>query len=237
MTIHYGQERVSFNLVRLKKGGRKYEIVVNPDKAIEYKEGKQVELEEILKSPHVFYDAHKGELAAIEEMKKNLGVGSEEEAIRKILEEGEVQLTEEYRERLRKQIYEQVVEIIHRNAIDARTKLPIPPERIKLAMEEAKARVELFKDPKKQAEEIVKKLKTILPIKLSIARLELRIPAQYAGKLYGEVKRRAEIKTEQWNNDGSLTMIVEIPGGLKGEFIDELEHETHGGVEVKILEE
>ncbi len=237
MTIHFGQERVSFNLVRLKKGGNKYEIVVDPDKAISYREGENIDIEEILRSPHVFIDAHKGELASLEDLKRDLNVSTEEEAILKILKEGEIQLTEEYREKLKKRIYEQVVDIIHRNAIDARTKLPIPPERIKLAMEEAKVRIDLFKDPKKQAEEVVQKLKPIIPIKISNIKLELRIPPNFAGKLYGEIRKKAEIKLEQWNNDGSLTLVVEIPGGLKGEFIDEIEHETHGGIEVKIIDE
>ncbi len=237
MTMHVGQEKVRFNLVRLKKGGNRYELVVDPNKAIEYREGKEVSLEDVLRSPNIFTDAHKGELAPLEDVKKDLGVESEEEAIEKILREGEIQLTEEYREKRKKQVYEQVVDIIHKNAIDARTKLPIPKERIKLAMEEAKARVDLWKDPKKQAEEIISKIKVILPIKLSIAKLQLVIPAQYAGKLYGEIKRKAEIKSENWNNDGSLTLIVEVPGGLKGEFIDEIEKLSHGGIEVKILGE
>ena len=235
MTIHFGQERVSFNLVRLRKGGNTYEIVVDPDKAIAYREGENIDIDEILKSPHIFSNAHKGELAPETEINKDLGV-SGDEAIIKILKEGEIQFTEEYRKKLRERRYNQIIDIIHKNAIDARTKMPIPPERIKLAMEEAKVRVDLFKDVNKQVEEVLEKIRKVIPIKIGKIKLKLKVPPTVTGKIYGWLKRDFNVLNEQWNNDGSLSITIEIPSGMKGEVIDELESKSHGGIEVEIEE-
>lgn len=235
MTIHFGQERVSFNLVRIRKGGNTYEIVVDPDKAIAYREGENIGIDEILKSPHIFSNAHKGELAPETEINKDLGV-SGDEAIIKILKEGEIQFTEEYRKKLRERRYNQIIDIIHKNAIDARTKMPIPPERIKLAMEEAKVRVDLFKDVNKQVEEVLEKIRKVIPIKIGKIKLKLKVPPTVTGKIYGWLKRDFNVLNEQWNNDGSLSITIEIPSGMKGEVIDELESKSHGGIEVEIEE-
>ncbi|MFC2136136.1 SBDS family ribosome assembly factor, partial [Bacteroidota bacterium] len=51
------------------------------------------------------------------------------------------------------------------------------------------------------------------------------------------VQHLGEIKKEQWMNDGSWFAVVEIPAGLQNEFFDELNKETHGNIETKIISE
>ena len=46
-----------------------------------------------------------------------------------------------------------------------------------------------------------------------------------------------EILKEDWGNDGSLIINVEIPGGLQEEFFDKLNGLTHGEVESRIIKE
>ena len=68
---NYAKERLSLNLARLKKGGEKFEIILEkPDKAIELREGKEIDVRDILQSEEIFADAKKGLLAPKTDIKK-----------------------------------------------------------------------------------------------------------------------------------------------------------------------
>ena len=49
--------------------------------------------------------------------------------------------------------------------VDPKTQLPHPVQRILLAMEEGKIKIDEFKDEQLQLDEIIKKLQPLLPIK------------------------------------------------------------------------
>ena len=56
----FDHQKISINLARLKTHGLNFEIVVDPDLAIDFKHGKDVEIRELLKAEEVFVDANKG---------------------------------------------------------------------------------------------------------------------------------------------------------------------------------
>ena len=62
--ITHDHEKIHLNLGRIKKEGENFEIVVDPDLAIEFKDGKEVDIREVLKSEEVFSDAKKGLLCS-----------------------------------------------------------------------------------------------------------------------------------------------------------------------------
>jgi ribosome maturation protein Sdo1 len=60
----FAHEKVQFNLVRFQKFGKTFEIVVDPDLAIEFKNKNSdsvEDLSELLKSEKIFSDAKKGD--------------------------------------------------------------------------------------------------------------------------------------------------------------------------------
>ena len=59
-----------FAVARLMLSGEKFEIMVNPNKALDYKLGKNVSTSQILMYESVFRDVGKGEKASEEKMKK-----------------------------------------------------------------------------------------------------------------------------------------------------------------------
>ena len=60
--------------------------------------------------------------------------------------------------------------------------------------------------------------------------------SSHSGKAANALHRYRLVK-EEWQNDGSLVVVVELPAGLKQDFLNELNHLCHGGLETKILEE
>lgn len=229
----FDHERVSFNLARLRKGGETFELVVDPDAAITRKEGGSSDLKEVVRAEKVFADAKKGELAAEEKVLAVFGTKEFEEVARRILAEGEIQLTAEHRDKVRAAKLRQLVAKIHRNAIDPKTGSPHPEKRIELAIEEAKVKIDEFRTVDQQLQDVVKRLQPILPIRFETAHLIVRVPSQYGAKMYGEVSRLARIVRDSWLNDGSWEAEVELPAGMKTELVDALNNATHGGASVE----
>ncbi len=215
------------NLAKLKKGGEVFEIAVDPDKAMDFKKGK-ANIEEALKFPKIFSDVKKGMPASEISMKKTFKTTDVNEIAKKIILEGEVQLTAEYRKQIQEQKRKQIIFFITRNGIDPRTKLPHPPQRIEDAMNEAKVNVDCFKSVDEQVKEIIPKLQIIIPLKFVMKEIDVTIPAEFSGKAHTPVKQFGKIMRESWDNDGSWHVLIEIPGGLEMDFYDKINSLTHG---------
>lgn len=223
-------------IARLKTHGETFEILVDPYLARDFKEGKEVPIEEILATPYVFKDAHKGDKASEHEMEKVFGTSDPYEVAKAILRKGEVQLTAQQRREMLEDKKRQIAVIIHRNGVDPRTGYPHPPDRILKAMEEVGVHVDLFKDAEAQVPNVIKAIRTILPIKIETKVIAVKIPSEYTGRAFGEVRQFGTIKKEEWASDGSWMFLIEIPGGVENEFYEKLNALTKGTVVTKLIE-
>lgn len=232
-TKTFDQERIHFNLGRLRKAGSVYEVVVDPDKAVAYKEGDDVAVEEVLKAEDVFFDAKKGEHASEERMEEVFGTSDPVKVAKVILDEGEVQLTAEHRNKVREDKRRRLVQLIARNACDPKTKAPHPPSRIENAMAEAKVHVDEFKKPEDQVSAVLSKLRPVIPITVEERELQVTLPAQSAAKVYGTLHAYGAVKQEKWLNDGSWQGIITLPAGMVNDFLDHVNEATHGAAQVE----
>lgn len=223
-------------IARLKTHGETFEILVDPYLARDFKEGRDVPIEEILATPYVFKDAHKGDKASEHEMEKIFGTSNPYEVAKIILRKGEVQLTAEQRKQMLEDKKKYIATIIHRHAVDPRTGYPHPVDRILRAMEGAGVHIDLFKDAEVQVPKVIKAIRPLLPIKLEVKTIAVKIPGDYVGKAYGEVRKFGTIKREEWGSDGSWMFLIEIPGGIEEEFYDKLNALTRGTAVTKLVE-
>ena len=221
-------------IARLRKEGNVFEILVDCDAALEMKKGKSIGIDDVVATDEIFKDVKKGDKASTSELQKIFGSDDVRKIAEIIVREGEVQLTSKHRAQDREEKKKRIINIIHRNAVDSKTGLPHPPQRIENAMEEAGVHVDENKSAEVQVEEVLKKIRVVIPIKFERREIAVRVPAQYAGQSYGTLKKYKLIKDE-WQNDGSLLAVVEIPAGVQDEFFDELNKISHGEVESKIL--
>ncbi len=219
-------------IARYKSKDHVFEILVDGILAMDYKHGKEVNIRDILAVEEIFKDAKKGEKASEEAIKKVFGTEDVLQVASEIIKHGEVQLTTEYRRKLTEEIRKRIINYISKNAMDARTKTPIPAQRIENAMEQARVHIDPFKPEEKQIEEIINKLRPYIPISFEKKKLVIRIPPEYSGKAYGILKEFG-INGEEWLNDGSLQAKATLPAGLVSEFYDKINHITHGNAEIK----
>jgi ribosome maturation protein SDO1 len=222
-------------IARLEAHGEKFEILVDPDLALKVRKGETVNYNELLAIDRVFKDAKKGEEVSEEALQKVFGTTEIEPVAKKIILEGEVQLTTEQRRKMVVKRRKEVIDFIARNAFNPQTNAPHPPQRIETALEELKVHIDAMKPAREQAGPIIKEMKKMLPISMEKISLAFKIPAQYSGKA-SAVLHRYGVKKEDWLSDGSLVAVVDIAAGAKQELIAELNHITHGDMQSKIME-
>ncbi|RLI06008.1 ribosome assembly factor SBDS [Candidatus Bathyarchaeota archaeon] len=224
-----------FTLARLVTSGERFEIMVNPDKALQYKLGKSIPISQILVYDSVFKDVSKGERVSEEKLKRVFKTTDPIQIAKIILDKGELQLTTEQRRKLIEDKKKQIITFISKHCADPRTGLPHPPLRIEQALSQAKVSIDPFKNAEEQAKEIIQALRPILPLKIEAASIEVKIPPQYAQASYGTLKSFGSIKKEQWLSDGSLVVVIEVPAGLQGAFLEKMGNLTKGTVQTKFL--
>ena len=223
------KERISFNLAKMKKGGENFEVVLkDPDKALELRQGKAVDIRDILEMPKVFSDVQKGEIAAPSKMIQWLGTSDPYEAAKVIITKGELALTQEHRKKLFEAKKKKIIEYVHMNASDPKTGLPHPVQRIELAMEQAKVQIDPYQPAEAQIEPIIKQLRFILPISMEKFKIRVLIPATYSGTAYSAVKNKFTLHNEDWKNDGSVEFTIEGPAGIKPDALNLINKLTSG---------
>lgn len=229
----YEKQRLEINLARYKKAGMKFEIVIDPKKAWEYKTGKLLDMKEAVKDIYIYSDAQKGEKASDNDLKKVFGTTERKEIMNKMLREGELQLTAEIKSKMRDEKRKQIVNLIRRNGIDPRTKAVHPLERIESAMEEAKVRIDEFRPAEDQVNEVIKQISPIIPISIEKARLDVELSLAHASKCYSVIKQMATIVKENWLPDGGWKGRIELPAGMEADLYDKLNRITHGDIRVE----
>ncbi|NYT04763.1 MAG: ribosome assembly factor SBDS [Methanomicrobiales archaeon] len=223
-------------VARLESHGERFEILVDPDMAADARHDPSIGIEDIVAALFVFENASRAEKASDESLKKVFGTADFETIARKIILKGEIHLTAEQRRRMIADKRRQVVTFIARNAINPQNNLPHPPQRIELAMEEAKVNIDPFRHLDELVKDTVKALRPILPIKFAETRIAVKVPADYAPRAYGEIQAATTVEKEQWMNDGSWICVVRIPAGIQEEFYSLINRLTKGDAEVKILD-
>ena len=215
-------------------GGNRFELYVDPDAAYAYKEGQKPDLKNILVSEEIYADARKGERAKSEMVQKIFGTTDIMKILEFVMKNGEVQLTTEQRKKKLEEKRKQIVAVLLREAIDPRTGAPHTQMRIENALEEARITVDPFKDPRDQLPDIIKALRPIIPLKFEKVKIAVKVPPLFAHKCYGVLKNYGMMQ-EEWAKDGSFIAVVELFGGMQGEFYDRLNKLTNGSVETKLL--
>ncbi len=221
-------------IARYEKGGSHFEVLVDPDMAMAFKEGTGDAIE--LASEEIFKDSKKGDRASAEHLLKTFDTDDPIEIAKIIILKGDIQLTTDQRRKMTETKRKQVVTVISRNAINPQTRAPHPPTRIELAMEEAKVHIDPFKTVDEQVNIVLKALKPLIPIRFEKIKIAVKIPPEYAGSAYGDLHRFGKLIKEDWLKDGSWAGLFEIPAGMQPDFYDLLNKRTHGNAITKMVE-
>jgi len=215
--------------------GNKFEILVKPDPALDYKLGKIKEIAPVLVSDEIYSDSSQGTRASSEKLQK---VFKTEDALviaEKILQKGDLNLTTDQRRKMTTEKRKQIIVFIAKTFVDPRSHFPHPPTRIEQALVDARVSIDPFKSVEEQVKDIVEKLRSIIPLKSENLLLEISVPAQYVAQSYSVLKSTGVLKKEDWQPNGSLKAILEIPAAARPNVIDRLGAITKGTAFVEMI--
>jgi ribosome maturation protein SDO1 len=220
-------------VVRLILGGDKFELLVKPDPALEYKMGKRSDISGALVSDEIYSDANKGSRASTEKMMKHFKTTDSVDIAKQILAKGELNLTTDQRRKMVEEKKRQIIQFINRSFVDPKTHLPHPIVRIEAAMEEARVPIDPFRKVDDQAKAIIDALRKILPLKSETVKLTITVPPQFAAQSYSVLKSTGDLRSEEWLADGSIRATVDINASIRGQFLDRLGAVTKGSAHVQ----
>jgi ribosome maturation protein SDO1 len=224
----------AYTVARISIDGKDFELLVKPEPALSYREGKSTSISNVLVAETVFSDANKGTKASDKDLEAAFKTKDVQKIAEVVLKRGTLQLTAEQRKRMVEEKRRQIIAFISRQAVDPRTKLPHPPLRVEQALGQIRFSVDPFRSVEEQANEAIKALRSILALSIERISVSVHIPAQYASRTYGTVKSYGTITREAWQNDGSWSAVVEMPAGLYGPFLEKLGNVTRGSAEAQI---
>ncbi len=223
------------SIVRYSFEGEKFEILVKPDPALEFKLGKRKDISSILVSDEIYTDSNKGTRASSEKLLKAFKTEDPTAIAEKILKKGVLNLTTDQRRKMISEKRKQIVNFIAKTYVDPKSHLPHPPLRIEQAMEDGRVSIDPHKNAEEQIKDIVEKLRSIIPLKSENLVLEIIVPAQFASQSYSVLKSTGTLQKEEWQSNGSLKAILEIPAAARPNVIDRLGSITKGTASVEVL--
>lgn len=222
-------------IARLDSHGKHFEIMVHPERALDVRKGKDIPIDDLVAYREVYEDAEKGKKVSNEELNKIFGTNDFEEIAYEIIRNGDVQITTEQKKKMRQEKKKEIASRIARRAVNPQTNNPHPQKRILNAMDETGVHVDAMKDVSDQINDVIDKIRPVLPISIEEIKIAVRVPPKYAGKASGNLREIGKIKKEEWKNDGSWMAVIKMPAGLQNDFYDQVNSITKGEAETKIV--
>ena len=222
-------------VARLETHGETFEILLDPKVMDLIKQGKEVDPIDYMAVEDIFNNARKGTRPAEDKLREAFGTDDIGEIAKRIIAKGEVQITAEQRKEMLEVKRHKIIAYISANAINPQTKLPHPPTRIELALEESKFRVDPFKSVEKQVEEAMHLLRPLIPIRFEKSKVAIRLKGDDYGKCYDDLAHFGIVEREEWQQDGSWIGLMEIPAGLITDLTNKLNSRTKGRADVKLI--
>ncbi len=221
-------------IAKIRKENTDFEILVDPEKTLEFKKGKPYSIENLLAVNLVFADSKKGERASSSDLNKAFKTTDTLKIAEIIIKEGTVQLTTDQRRKLTEEKRLEIASIISKQGVDPKTHNPHPQQRILNAMTEVRVDIDPFKPAKDQIKEIIEKIQSLIPISFEKVTVAIRVPADQAGRVGHAIRELATIEKEEWKSD-SWFIQVTISAGLQTQLYDKINSLTQGRVETKIV--
>lgn len=159
-------------VIRLKKGGKKFEIACYKNKIMDWRNKRETNLNEVLQIDQIFTNVSKGDMAKKADLKV-FGELTAEHIILEILNKGELQVSELERGDHLESLKKDIANIIVSKCVNSKDGKQFPVSIILKAMNEANCNINPTQNSKKQALDFIKDLQKVIPIERAKMRLKV----------------------------------------------------------------
>ncbi|VDD91035.1 unnamed protein product [Enterobius vermicularis] len=209
-------------VVRMKKCGKRFEVACYKNKVVNWRNKTEKNIDEVLQTQTVFSNVSKGQVAKRDDLIAAFGMEDQLEICKMILDKGDLQISEKERQVQAESSFKEVANMIANMCVNPETKRPYSIAVIEKALKDVHFSNKASSSSKKQALEMIPKLRETMKIDRAEMRLRTSVDSKEAKKVH--TKLRALFKTievEDWDAHGNLELIGLIdPGSYR--VVDEL---------------
>lgn len=162
-------------VVRLSGHGNRFEIACYKNKIVNYRQGTETDLSEVLQTTTVFTNVSKGQFAKSSLLQECFGTADEEEVCRFILEKGEVQISDQERAVQLESMLREVASMVSEKCINPVNRRQYTMAQIRDAMKKAGFMVHPTRNVKQQFLDCVRLLQEKSVINIERAKMLLVI--------------------------------------------------------------
>lgn len=184
-------------VVRYKKFGKRFEIAAYKNTVINWRNGLEKDLDEVLQSTTVFSNVSKGILAKREDMIQVFGTDDEEKICIKILQDGQLQVSDKERQVELENRVRDVAGILSEKCINPKSKKPYTIGVLERALKDIHFSADPKKPAKLQAVETLPLLQAQFPIERAQMQLRVVVPVSSSQDFQALLARRRAVVTEQ----------------------------------------
>ena len=192
-------------VVRMNKGGKRFEIACYKNKVVNYRQGLEQDLSEVFQTERVFTNVSKGEFAKAKDLMKVFGTKDEEEIAKIILQKGQMQVSDKERNQQLEKTNAQIAEWIANNCVHPTSDRPYTNPQIRHAMQQANFSVHPTKPLKRQYLDCVKVLQSVIPIVRAKMELMLFVPDGGDTNNTDRVEEAMKSNNVTWDDGTSTT--------------------------------
>ncbi|KAK2710660.1 ribosome maturation protein SBDS-like [Artemia franciscana] len=220
-------------VVRMKKAGKRFEIACYRNKVVSWREKLEKDIDEVLQTHTVFLNVSKGQVAKKEDLVTAFGHDDHAEICKKILAEGELQISDKERQVHLESLKKEIATIVADKCLNSDTKRPYPISIIEKAIKETGYSLKPNRNAKQQALEVIKLLKDVLPIQR--AQMRIRVVTPSGGKLIKNRLSQISVTESEEYDDDKITAVFLIDPGYFKELEELVRQESRGHGNLEIL--
>ncbi|CAF0859408.1 unnamed protein product [Adineta steineri] len=225
--------------VRLKKGGKRFEIACYRNKVVSWRNKEEKDIDEVLQTHTVFSNVSKGQAAKKEDLMSAFNTEDQTKICLEILEKGELQVSDKERTQHLETTFKEIASIVSGKCINPETKRPYTISIIEQAMKDIHYSINPNRNAKQQALEVIRQLKQSnnIPIQQAQMRVQLTIPAKDAKKFKEKMNKLSSaphIDNEEFLG-ASMQLTCAIDPGVFRELDDLISSETRGQGQLELI--
>lgn len=220
--------------VRMNRGGRRFEIACYRNKVVNYRQGLETDLSEVLQTDRIFTNVSKGEFAKTSDLEQVFHTQNEQEIAQLILEKGDLQVSDLERSQQIENTLREVATWVANNCVSRESQRPFTVPQIRHAMKQAEFAPHPTRSVKRQYLDCYKLLqeKDILPIERAKMKLLLAYPVSQEAFILNQLDKLQIVPMEETakDNDEAQTTVLVDPSLYRD--LDEICKNAKGRLEI-----
>lgn len=205
--------------VRMNKNGKRFEIACYRNKVVNYRQGLETDLSEVLQTDRIFTNVSKGQFSNTKDLQNAFSTKNEETIAKIILEKGTLQVSDLERSQQYENMTREVATWLSNNTVHTTSQRPFTVPQIRQAMKQAEFTIHPTRSVKRQYLDCLKLLqqKQILPIQRAPMKLSLQYPVEQADSVQEALKDLQQVtivETNMLSNDDKAQTVVLVDPSL-----------------------